>query len=448
MMARLKRLVRARLGQILGGHYLNDDSRFALACSRGHQWEVSAKSVARGSWCRRCWNELKAGKHLKLRDGLTQANTLAKGRAGECLSTQFESTSRPLKWRCANGHIWLAALADIKKGTWCPRCGAGARERLCRDLIEAMTGREFPRVRPEWLLNSRGNRMELDGFSDGLGTAFEHQGEHHYRRLPHFQRRKESLATRQSDDARKRELCKQRGISLLEIPFDVPERNLPAWLRAELRRVLPMRRLKRQPNLEGGLVVPDRSLKRLQDVASSRGGACLTTVWLGVFGRYRFRCGKGHEWIATASNVLVRTWCPVCKPDRIGDANRKHSIATMNLLAKKRGGRFLSETFESVNHRYEWQCKEGHHWIAAPTDIQKGTWCPLCAKKERMDTIEAMQRLARTRSGACLSRAYRGQHFPLRWRCAQGHTWMARPGNVKNNRSWCPICARSARRRI
>jgi hypothetical protein len=33
----------------------------------------------------------------------------------------------------------------------------------------------------------------------------------------------------------------------------------------------------------------------------------------------------------------------------------------------------------------------------------------------------------------------------LRWQCSEGHTWEARPGNIKFGQ-WCPVCARRKRR--
>jgi hypothetical protein len=32
------------------------------------------------------------------------------------------------------------------------------------------------------------------------------------------------------------------------------------------------------------------------------------------------------------------------------------------------------------------------------------------------------------------------------WRCAEGHEWMANPSNVRQG-SWCPVCSLGLRRR-
>lgn len=54
--------------------------------------------------------------------------------------------------------------------------------------------------------------------------------------------------------------------------------------------------------------------------------------------------------------------------------------------------------------------------------------------------LEAMHRLAHERGGAFCSGTYRGVNYPHLWRCEKGHTWAARPRNIKQG-SWCPDCA-------
>ena len=45
------------------------------------------------------------------------------------------------------------------------------------------------------------------------------------------------------------------------------------------------------------------SLKLAQDVAASRGGTCLSTKYVNCMKRLKWRCGRGHEWLASPSNT-------------------------------------------------------------------------------------------------------------------------------------------------
>ena len=445
MVGRLHQIVLARGGAFDEQAYVNKRTPIVFRCSGGHDWVTQPQSVLSGSWCRLCWNEHGAGKYLMLPDGLRQARNIATSRRGACFSEEYFSTTSPMSWRCENGHEWSAALSDIKKGTWCPECGSGARERLCRHYFENITELPFPKARPKWLKNALENRMELDGYCESIGLAFEHQGEQHYRAISHFNRRDETLARRIEDDESKRRLCAENGVSLIEIPHYIPAGELRLWIHNNIARVKPPIRLKLPDDVDTVDYVPSSELSELRAIARARGGECLSAVYLGVQEKHKFRCSKGHVWDATASNVKTRTWCPECKPARIGDSNRKHSVDTMSLLAAEQGGKFLSSTFKSVNSRYLWGCAKGHQWLAAPTDIMKGTWCPDCACKARSGNIEEMRVIAESRGGSCMSEEYISSQTKLLWRCEVGHEWEARPDNVKNRHSWCPVCAKNRR---
>ena len=87
MLGRLQALVEAKDGKIISGDYQNIRSPFTFECSKKHRWTVKAQTILTGSWCRICWDENGAGKHLKLTDGLEQAQKIAIARGGECMST-------------------------------------------------------------------------------------------------------------------------------------------------------------------------------------------------------------------------------------------------------------------------------------------------------------------------------------------------------------------------
>ena len=68
--------------------------------------------------------------------------------------------------------------------------------------------------RPEWL-----GRQSLDLYVPGLRTAVEYQGIQHYRAVEFFGG-EEALAQRQALDERKRALCEENGVRLIEWPYE------------------------------------------------------------------------------------------------------------------------------------------------------------------------------------------------------------------------------------
>ena len=57
----------------------------------------------------------------------------------------------------------------------------------------------------------------------------------------------------------------------------------------------------------------------------------------------------------------------------------KSAIEDMTALAAQRGGRCRSTEYENSRMPIEWECVEGHRWMANPVTIRQGSWCPICA---------------------------------------------------------------------
>jgi hypothetical protein len=283
--------------------------------------------------------------------------------------------------------------------------------------------------------------MELDGYCNDLKIAFEHQGQQHYKKIEHFNRRNESLDLRKQYDAEKRYLCKINKVILIEIPYFIPVENLKDWILNALIVDCKFSLIKNIEEVTSKNYVPSNELNDLKKISLQHGGECLDLFYKGVFEKHKFSCKKGHVWFATPNNVKTGSWCPKCKPERIGDSNRKHSLVSMNDLARIKHGKFLSQEFKSVNDKYEWECSSNHRWFATPSDVAKGSWCKICSVLSKKGTIEQMIEIAHQRGGECLSNKYVNSQTHLKWRCKSGHTWMARPDNVKNSGSWCPFCA-------
>ena len=111
----------------------------------------------------------------------------------------------------------------------------------------------------------------------------------------------------------------------------------------------------------------------------------------------------------------------------------------MQQIAIKRGGRCLADDFTNIYTKLKWQCKNGHVWEAIPKNIIRGIWCSRCSGLARL-TIEQMQKIARKHGGECLSKTYINAHTKLMWKCKKRHKWETAPMNVQRG-SWCPVCA-------
>jgi hypothetical protein len=444
LLSALRQIVSEKMGFFIEKDFTTTKSRMEFTCADGHKWKTTASQIIMGSWCRQCFNKSKAGKHL-LVDRIPDAHRIAAERGGSCLSKKWVNSAEKLDWQCANNHNWKATYHDIKKGTWCPLCGKGVRERLCRHYFEQLTGYDFPSAKPSWLVNANKNRMELDGFCEALSLAFEHQGQQHYQEVDHFSRRHESFEWRRASDQLKRDLCSHRNITLIEVPYWIENSALPAWISEEIGTARP------DITLQSMLLPLDylasNELKELQQMAASKGGECLSPAYFGIDKHHLFRCGEGHLWEATPSAILnsrgVGTWCPDCKSKRISESKRLYTVKDMQEFAESKGGKFLSNEFLNVNQSYLWECSKGHTWLAAPADVLRRTWCSKCAQNAKKHSIEVAIELAENRNGKCISSKddYVNSYSYLHWECQKGHKWWARYNNVKNLGAWCPQCS-------
>ncbi|SAK76044.1 hypothetical protein AWB80_04419 [Caballeronia pedi] len=123
--------------------------------------------------------------------------------------------------------------------------------------------------------------------------------------------------------------------------------------------------------------------------AQARGGICLSTQYENNHTKLRWRCAKGHEWMAEPVRIRGGNWCPAC-------AWRSYTIADMQTLARRRGGECLSEhppeQVAKTTVKLRWRCERGHEWSTAPRHVIRGCWCPECAWLARCKTYKSRRK--------------------------------------------------------
>jgi hypothetical protein len=181
------------------------------------------------------------------------------------------------------------------------------------------------------------------------------------------------------------------------------------------------------------------TLKVAQDLAKLRGGECLSTVYINTDTKMQWRCKEGHEWPAKLNHVKDSgSWCGKC-----ATAARKKTdwIETAKAYAVRRGGLCLSDECIDDDTILEWQCSDGHKWPSTYRNaVYSGKWCGWCSGRHN-NSIELVRQIAQERGGVCESIEYINVITLMQWRCAEGHPWPATFNSIKNNGSWCPVCA-------
>jgi len=117
-------------------------------------------------------------------------------------------------------------------------------EEKCRDIFQRIFQRPFPKIRPDWLKSpATGRNLEIDGFCPdietpiGRGLGFEYNGRQHSKYTPHFHRKgPQEFHYQCAKDDWKNAKCKEKGITLINIPHDISPHDLERHIKYKLRK--------------------------------------------------------------------------------------------------------------------------------------------------------------------------------------------------------------------
>lgn len=150
----------------------------------------------------------------------------------ECMESEYINNQTPMMFHCLTCSQDRVVSFSTFQNYGCGQCSRFKSERLCRDLLQSYLGHNFPKARPAWL-----GGLELDGYCEELGLAFEYQGKQHSEYIPHFHRTEDAFPKQQEHDQRKRELCGENDVTLVEVSheFDFTKHDeLEAYVISEL----------------------------------------------------------------------------------------------------------------------------------------------------------------------------------------------------------------------
>lgn len=392
---------------------------------------------------------------------IAEMQDIAESRGGKCLSEEYGGSGNKLRWRCVKGHEWEATPHDIKKDTWCPICSTRIGEKICRSYFEAFFQEKFPKKNPSWMKGFKGKNLELDGYCKKLNLAFEYQGEQHSKPI-HYFNRNFSLEKIKQHDEFKKQRCSEKGVTLIQVPYYTDYEKLGGWIEEECKKqgFKPLVSSEKI-NYDNFDIYSSKNLEEMQEIAKIKGGKCLSENYINVSTELKWQCEKGHIWKTTPHIIKIGSWCPVCASERakhdwknqsgMASEFQKNELNNLKNLAKIKGGECLSDKYTNNTTKLKWKCKKDHIWEAKSGNIKSGKWCPKCSYEYRASltrgNIEAMQKIAESREGRCLSEKFVNVNTKLRWQCKKGHIWEAVPSSIKRG-SWCARCVRGKQEKV
>ena len=158
-------------------------------------------------------------------------------------------------------------------------------------------------------------------------------------------------------------------------------------------------------------------------------------------------CKKGHLWsVSTASRTTFNTGCPTCSGKKV--LKGFNDLKTLfPKLSKEAHGWDPTVIGISSSKKLTWICKKGHLFESLIENRRRGDGCQYCSGRKCLPGFNDLRttdpKLAEQAVGWDPTKVSRGSGKRVKWKCTEGHTWMATPNtrtNTNNNGSGCPGC--------
>ncbi len=420
----------AKNGSVDISYYSNNRSFLTWTCHNSHSWQAQWCNISTGKWCPSC----SKNKKLSIQD----AYDIAAKYQGKCLSTNYINNRSKLEFECKNKHTFKMHLNSIRQnGSWCPYCRNWSSEEICRTFFETIFQKKFIKCRPDWLINSNYNKLELDGFNEELKIAFEHNGLQHYDAIETSWKTfsQEDLDKIKSHDQIKQELCRQYNIKLIVIPqlFRITKINeLKSFLKQEFIKqniVIPANYDELIINYNH-LYVDNFKYKQLKKLVLSKKGILLSG-YINALSNVEIQCEKGHIFKQTPNSIKNGSWCQSC---------RNVKIITLDYVKdfiSNKNGTLLSSIYKNNCTPLKIACNICNFtWESNFNRVSSlNSWCPFCKGGCKL-TLQHAHCLAHKYNGICLSKRFNKDS--IKWKCQNNHFFKTSYLDAKKN--WCPSC--------
>lgn len=175
------------------GEYISSLTKTNIMCPEGHIFSMRPNNFNMGHRCPKCQGLCKEQSEQNFIDNLKYNNYTITGK--------YKNTMLSVNVVCPEGHKWSIRPNDFKGGQRCPHCQGSTGQRRLQDILSE-------HIKEDVIYNDRKilNGLELDVYYPESNIGIEYQGDYWHNLPEHIER-----------DKRKRELCMERDIKLIEV---------------------------------------------------------------------------------------------------------------------------------------------------------------------------------------------------------------------------------------
>ena len=182
------------------------------------------------------------------------------------------------------------------------------------------------------------------------------------------------------------------------------------------------------------------------NIAAEADGWDPSLIGAGSHKKVKWLCASGHRFEASIVNRTRRMdRCSVCANKQLLPGFNDLAT-TFPEISSEADGWDPHSVFAGSNEKLTWVCKFGHKWVATPNNRSRpNSNCPICSGHTLLpgfnDLATKFPELAREAEGWDPSSVMSGSDQKRKWRCNQGHVWMAVVGSRARGIN-CPTCAK------
>jgi hypothetical protein len=349
-------------------------------CKLGHRWLASPSERTAGKGCPYCSGHRAISGVTDLMTKFPEIATQAYGWNPREITA---SSGRKLDWKCANNHIWQAAVYSRTNGNGCPYCAGKLPIVGETDLLTLSP-----------LLAKDADGWDPRNFTKHSGKKVGWKCSKGHKSISTIENRQKS------------------GCPYCSGKYPIKGEN-------DLKTLFPV--LAHQANGWN----PEDYLPKSNQKKS-------------------WRCEHGHIWDAVISDRSNGNGCPFCSGRRV--LTGINDLETVNpKLALQAYGWDPSKVSFGSDKKLLWKCDKGHSWEAAISSRSSGVGCPYCSNQKVLigynDLVSTHPELSREACGwnpeTVTAGSSKATHL---WKCKFGHSWKS---NVKNRvkGQGCPTCA-------
>ena len=349
-------------------------------CDKAHIWDARL-NVNSSNGCPYCSNS-------KVLSGFNDLATKNPELAQELLDvdpkTIVNGSSKKLKWKCKENHIWERSVSARSSGQGCPFCSG-------RNVIKGKT--DLASIEPE--IASEIVDADATKISRNSGKKYKWRCKlgHNYEAKV-YSRKKDSGCP----------ICANKKVL---IGFN----DLATTHQEIAKQTLDW------------------------DPRTTTAGSSKKVWWI---------CSFEHKYQSSPyARTSLHTGCPFCSNQKLLSGFNDLST-THPELKKEAFGWDPSKIISSGKNKLQWKCVNNHLYVASIGNRKMGKGCPICSSNKILpgfnDLKTKFPEIALEAFGWDPNNVAPGSSKIKQWKCEVGHFWKTSPASRTNMKSGCPSC--------